>query len=199
MCYHFKQTKDSKRVEKRFKAVISEPESFSPSQHYNGFDYPQTPVILNHSPEWIEMGSWGLQPEWANGDWNKNYGLNARIETLNERPAFKDAYHNRCLIIVDGFFEWKHIGKQRIKYDIGFNDELFALGGIYTEIDGAYSYAIVTTEAQGVMREIHHHKLRMPFALQTEEEFDLWLNAEEFTPRFDYSALALDDIQTSLF
>lgn len=199
MCFYFQQTKDAQTVEKRFRAKLTQPSEFSPSELYNAFDYPKTPLITEKQPELIEMGNWGLIPEWSTPDWNRNFTLNARIETLNEKPAFRDAVENRCLIILDSFFEWQHSGKQKIKYKIGFNGELFALAGIYTQYENQLYYSIITTEAEGIMREIHNTKFRMPLALKTDEDFEKWLNSGESKPAIDFTAQPLSDFQTSLF
>lgn len=199
MCFHSKQTKEAKKLEHRFNAKFEDRGSFKISMHYNGFQFPKTPVITNTKSKTIEMISWGLIPEWANKNWNRAYTLNARIETLEVKPAFKNYLDNRCIILVDGFYEWQHLGKQKIKYDIGFNDDLFAFAGLYSERNNTKTYTIITTEAQGIMREIHNSKLRMPVALKTDSEIKNWLHNSKINPRSDFSAQPLDPIQQSLF
>tara|TARA_R110001592_G_scaffold141264_2_gene362676 strand:- start:5087 stop:5512 length:426 start_codon:yes stop_codon:yes gene_type:complete len=141
------------------------------------------------------MSNWGLIPDWANEDWKRNYTLNARIETLSEKSAFKQYTENRCIILVDGFYEWQHKGKEKIKFDIGFNNQLFAFAGLYSND----TYTIVTTEAKGIMREIHNTKLRMPFSLKTDDNFNNWLNVEEVYPRYDFTTNQLGFTQPTLF
>ncbi|MEL4306911.1 SOS response-associated peptidase [Joostella sp. CR20] len=199
MCFHSKQSKKAQQVEKRFKAKFKNEQEFSPTRHYNGFNFPKTPIITRQDVDTIEMVQWGLVPEWANNDWNKTYTLNARLETINEKPAFKDSLENRCIILVDGFYEWQHRGSQKIKYEIGFNDELFAFAGLYSEFENNKSYTILTTEAMGVMREIHNSKLRMPVALKTDIELKDWLENSKLNPRADFSTNPLDFIQPTLF
>jgi len=124
---------------------------------------------------------------WADDSWNRNYTLNARIETLDKKPSFKNIVNNRCLIIVNGFYEWQHVGSSKIKYEIGFNNELFALAGLYDHWADTKTYTVVTTEAQGVMKEIHNTKLRMPFALYSQNEMSAWLHGEKVLPRADFT------------
>jgi putative SOS response-associated peptidase YedK len=195
MCYHFKQTKTIKELEKKFNAKIDSSETLKPSAHINGFNYPKTPIITNLDASKIQMFNWGLIPDWANEDWKRNYTLNARIETLSEKPAFKQYTENRCIILVDGFYEWQHKGKEKIKFDIGFNNQLFAFAGLYSND----TYTIVTTEAKGIMREIHNTKLRMPFSLKTDDDFNKWLNVEEVYPRYDFTTNQLGFTQPTLF
>lgn len=187
MCYHTEQTKEAEAVEKKFKATIKERDLFTSSNHYNGFAYPKTPVITNENPQQIQMIQWGLVPHWAKPDWNRNFTLNAKLETLSEKPSFRNIIQNRCLIIVDGFFEWQHIGKQKNKFEIGFQGELFALGGLYDTNNGEPTYTIVTTAAQGIMREIHNTKMRMPIALKDENAMKQWLEGEEEVYSWDFS------------
>lgn len=195
MCFHSKQSKKAQQIENRFKATFKELNLFNPTEQYNGFEFPKTPIITNQDNTKIEMYYWGLVPDWANKDWDKTYTLNARIETLNEKPAFKNYLNNRCIILVDGFYEWKQQGKQKIKYEIGFNNELFAFAGLFIN----NTYTIITAEAKGVMREIHNTKLRMPVALLDDTEINQWLNENKLNQRFDFSTKALDNFQGSLF
>ena len=195
MCFFTKLNHKAEKIEKHFKAQFEFFNSYKPQDIINGFDFPKTPVIKNSSRFTIEMLQWGLVPDWANDDWNKSYTLNARKETIHEKPAFKNSHQNRCLVITNGFYEWQHHGKIKTKYEIGFNDELFAFGGIYD----SDTYSIVTTEAQGIMREIHNTKFRMPIALKSEKEMNDWLNGELLPGRYDFEAFPLEPLQLSLF
>lgn len=199
MCFHSKQSKTAQQLENRFKAKFEPNHNFTPTNHINGFNFPKTPVITNEDVNTIQMINWGLVPYWANENWNKTYTLNARLETLEEKPAFRDVTENRCIILVDGFYEWQHIGKQKIKYEIGFSNELFAFAGLFSEYKNSKTYAIITTEAKGIMREIHNTKLRMPIALKDDLEIQNWLTKKQVKPRYDFTAIALDQIQPTLF
>lgn len=199
MCFHSKQSKKAQQIEHRFKATFENIDLFQPTSHYNGFDFPKTPIIINENTSKIQMCNWGLVPTWAKEDFNKTFTLNARIETLSEKSAFKNVINNRCIILVDGFYEWQKRGSQKIKYEIGFNNELFALAGIFSEKENHITYSILTTEAQGIMREIHNTKLRMPMALYSDTEISDWLNGNEMTPNFDFTASPKYDIQGELF
>jgi putative SOS response-associated peptidase YedK len=187
MCYQTKITKKKEEMARQFDARISGLDEFDPAEVIKAFDFPKTPVITDEDEHLIQLYQWGLIPFWADASWNRNYTLNARIETLHEKPSFKNITNNRCLVLVNGFYEWQHLGNSKIKYEIGFNNELFALAGLYDHWSDTKTYTIVTTEAQGVMREIHNTKLRMPLALQTQEEMRAWLQGREVKPRFDFS------------
>jgi len=186
MCYHSKQTQNAVTVAHRFKADIVSPqmEVFVTSSHWNGYDYPKTPVITNQDLSQIQLFHWGLIPNWSKEESIRQYTLNAKIETLDEKPSFKHHQDHRCLVLANGFFEWQWLdakGKKKQKYEIGIaNDAPFAFAGIWSEwLDPSTgelkkTYAIVTNEAQGVMRKIHNSKLRMPIILRPDQE-QAWL------------------------
>jgi putative SOS response-associated peptidase YedK len=188
MCFHSQQTKDAQSVSKRFKAKVNTTKSIQ-SNHYNGFTHPQTPIITNINREEIQLFSWGLIPNWAKDKTIQAYTLNAKIETLNEKPSFKNNIVNRCLIIADGFTEWQWLdpkGKQKQPYLITLpNNDLFAYAGLYSfwtdtqtgEI--VESYTMVTTQANELMSQIHNTKKRMPIILEPHQE-ESWLNGENY-------------------
>lgn len=188
MCFHSRQSKQAKELEARYHARIEEAELFEAREEFNGFTFPRTPVISNENQKLIRHYQWGLIPSWAKDDSIKAYTLNAKIETLREKPSFKSCVKNRCLVIVDGFYEWQWLdvkGKKKQKYLITFpKDELFSLAGIWSEWTNkssgevTKSYSVVTTEANKLLAEIHNHKKRMPVVLTAEQEIN-WLNGEE--------------------
>ena len=187
MCYQTKITKKKEEMHRQFDAKIPGLDEFDPSEVIKAFDFPKTPVITDEDEHLIQLYQWGLIPYWADASWDRTYTLNARIETLTEKPSFKKITNNRCLILVNGFYEWQHVGTSKIKYEIGFNNELFALAGLYDHWSDTKTYTIVTTGAQGIMKEIHNTKLRMPVALYTQEEMQSWLHNEPVNPRFDFT------------
>ena len=187
MCYQTKITKKKEELERSFQARATGMDDFVPGEVFKAFEYPRTPVITKDDPELIQLFNWGLVPNWAGTDWNRNYTLNARIETLDEKRSFKEITSNRCLVIINGFYEWQHVNGQKIKYEIGFNDRLFVLGGLYDHSDAGSTYTVVTTEAQGVMREIHNTKLRMPFAMKNKDSMQAWLEGKSPSPDFDFT------------
>ena len=127
----------------------------------------------------LVMMRWGLVPSWAKEIGNKAPLINARGETVAEKPAFRSAFaKRRCLIPADGFYEWKASGTgTKQPYRIALpNNELFAFAGIrelWQSSEGASieSCAIITTAASPQITSIHH---RMPVIL-TAETCDAWL------------------------
>ena len=111
--------------------------------------------------------------------------MNAKIENLSEKASFKHCINQRCLILTNGFYEWKWLdekGKEKQQYLISLpNDKPFAFAGIYSEWTNKntgellQTYAMITTEANPLMAEIHNTKKRMPVILTPQNEND-WLN-----------------------
>lgn len=128
----------------------------------------------------LSMLYWGLIPHWAK---QKSIGakmINARSETLTEKPSFRNAYRKRrCLVLADGWYEWQaEAGGKQPYFISAANGEPFAMAGLWeswTETPGEpplESCAIVTTEAIGTLAEIHH---RTPVVLAP-ETFETWLD-----------------------
>lgn len=198
MCFLTTQTKFPLEVAKRFNATIDPTFDFKTSSHISGFDYPSTPVIIDEKPSIITHYQWGLIPSWATDQEIKKYTLNAKIETVNTKPSFKNSVNKRCLVIANGYYEWQWLdpkGKAKQKYELCLpNEALFAFAGLYShwvdketgEIKNTYT--ILTTEANPLLAEIHNHKKRMPVVLKREDE-SKWLEHEPIDHfAFPYSA-----------
>ncbi len=129
----------------------------------------------------LRMLNWGLTLPWEKGPDHGPKLINARSETVAEKPAFKDAFtRRRCLIPVDGFFEWqKRAGGSQPYYFSQKDQRPFALAGIWDqhEYPGGHvvdSCSILTTAADKLMRPIHH---RMPLILP-EADWQFWLTID---------------------
>ncbi|GGC96686.1 DUF159 family protein [Flavobacterium lutivivi] len=211
MCFHSKQSKEATEVENRFNAKIDNIAIFKPQENINGFDYPLTPIIIDENPKIITHYNWGLIPSWSKDDEIKKFTLNARVETVDEKPSFRNSVNKRCLVIANGFYEWQWLdskGKNKNKFEIGIgNDDLFSFAGLYSEwIDTTTgeiknTYTIVTTEANPLMTEIHNIKKRMPIILKQEDEVK-WLEhqpIQEFAFPYEVNLVAKNLNQSSLF
>jgi len=185
MCFYSRQTKKAIELINRYNARIVNELQLEMATEYNGFTFPKTPVITNKDKSVIDHLQWGLIPIWAKDETIQQNTLNAKIETLGEKPSFKDNVKNRCLVIADGFYEWQWLdakGKQKQKYLITLPGEvLFSFAGLWSRWmnpetgEIVKSYTIITTEANPLMCEIHNSKKRMPVVLTKENEYD-WLN-----------------------
>ncbi len=138
------------------------------------------PVVVRAGGEnSLEMMKWGLIPSWAKDPRIGNKMINARAETVLEKPSYrKPLQSKRCLVPVSGFYEWQDTGQGKVPYHINLKDEaIFALAGLYDQwldphgerID---TYTILTTSANSFMERLHH---RMPVILHQQAE-DIWLD-----------------------
>ncbi len=133
----------------------------------------------------LEMRRWGLVPAWARDPKIGNRMINARSETVSEKPAFREAYRRRrCLVPADGFYEWRKLGKVKQPYRITLADGgPFAFAGLWERWrapDGqaVSSFTIITTEANPLLRPIHD---RMPVILDP-ADYDAWLDTAGVGP-----------------
>ena len=138
-----------------------------------------SPVLLNHGKRKVKPMYWGLVPSWAK---DKTIGakmINARSETLGEKPSFQSLiYQKRCIVISDGYFEWKREGKKKKPYYIRDPDgKLLPMAGLWDEwVDKQgkkwLTYTVITTDPSNQINHIHN---RMPVILD-KPEMDLWIN-----------------------
>jgi putative SOS response-associated peptidase YedK len=194
MCYHAQQTKTSTEIQQRFN-VSGEAQKGV----FNGFSHPSLSVITAEVPKELQSFSWGLIPYWSKEQDIRRFTLNAKLETLAEKPSFRQA--KRCLVITDGFYEWQWLddkGKRKQKHLIGLADQgLFAFAGLCDEWidrttgDVVNSFSIVTTAAQGIMQEIHNSKQRMPLTLTPDTEAS-WLAGEVPDPFYAFKAMPVN-------
>ncbi|RMF93861.1 MAG: SOS response-associated peptidase [Planctomycetota bacterium] len=142
------------------------------------------------------MVRWGLVPHWAKDPSIGNRMINARAETLAEKPAYRTAFRRRrCLIPADGFYEWHKKDAAKQPYFFHKKDDgLFAFAGLWERWEGAdYSYletfTIVTTTAGEPVRPYHD---RMPVILAP-EAYDTWLDPEADTATLQTLLRPADD------
>jgi len=186
MCFTIQLKTTTKKAETRFKAKVDNPLQFLESDAISGFAHLKTPIILDKSAEIISTNySWGFIPSWAKDESIRKNTLNARIETVGEKPSFKNSLNNRCLILATAFYEWHWNdpkGKSKDKYQINCQDEeIFAFAGLYNHWvkpqtgETIFTYTMLTTEANELMQYIHNTKQRMPIVLNRNDE-GAWLD-----------------------
>lgn len=132
------------------------------------------PIVVNDGIKLIRMMKWGFVPSFTN-----NPIINARSETIDLKPLFRDSFFtNRCIVPVTSFYEWKNENGKKVKKRISIeSQQIFSLAGLYrvfrdkndSEIE---FFTIITTKANDVMHEIHN---RMPVILSPDIE-DIWLD-----------------------
>jgi putative SOS response-associated peptidase YedK len=137
------------------------------------------PVIVQEEKNELVMMKWGLVPHWIQDINTAKRPINARAETLSEKPSFKELLiDRRCLVPASGFFEWKKESNKRIPFYLHLpKNPLFAFAGLYdrwTDPEGniLFTYTIITTEPNDLIAKIHN---RMPSILFPGNE-DRWLS-----------------------
>jgi putative SOS response-associated peptidase YedK len=184
MCGRFTLTVDPADLQEAF------PEFIFPAEGQPRFNIaPTQPVLVlpNDGSNKADYFVWGLIPSWAKDPSIGNNLINARAETLAEKPAFRSAFkYHRCLIFSDGFFEWQAQPGSKIKvpHFIRLKSEKpFAFAGLWEHwhsLDGSEvkSATIITTEANEMIARLHN---RMPVILH-KKDFSRWLDSSPVTP-----------------
>ena len=184
MCYHYSLGQPQEAISKVLSAEWEMP--FEPIYHISGFAFAPMPVITQQEPHKVQAYQWGLIPHWvkttAEAQKLKAQTLNAKAETLFEKPAFRTyVMHNRCLVLSDGFFEWMEYKKKKYPHFVHLkNNELFAFAGLYSHWTDKetgellHTFTIITTDANPLMARIHNTKQRMPVILP-KEQWQHWL------------------------
>ncbi|MBI4327831.1 MAG: SOS response-associated peptidase [Chloroflexi bacterium] len=177
MCGRYTLTKQEKRLQEYFD--LTERLPFTP--RYNIAPTQAAPVILMENAPQRRMMRWGLIPFWAKDETVGNKLINARSETLADKPSFRKAFERRrCLVIADGFFEWAKTKGGRSPVRIVLKDpEPFAMAGLWEkwlspmgyEVE---SFTIITTKANDLMAKVHD---RMPVILP-EGNYEQWLDLQ---------------------
>jgi putative SOS response-associated peptidase YedK len=149
--------------------------------HFNIAPGSTNPVIVAHERAEAVMMQWGLVPHWAKDITVTNRPINARAESLAEKPMFRDLLRSqRCLVPASGFFEWKHDWGRKIPFYIHVKDDLvFGFAGLYDVWRNPAgttlrTYTIITTTANTLMAPIHD---RMPVILKQDDEMR-WLSRD---------------------
>lgn len=176
MCGRYTQTLTLEALQERFQFAAFRAE---PKARYNIAPTQPAPVVLAEAERILDVLRWGLIPAWARDPSIGNKLINARAESVAEKPAFKGPFRKaRCLVLADGFYEWRRSAGAKVpmRFTLGAS-EPFAMAGLWdswTTPDGAVvrSFAIITSQANAALRPIHD---RMPVILRRENEAE-WLD-----------------------
>ncbi|NOR87348.1 MAG: SOS response-associated peptidase [Bacteroidales bacterium] len=175
MCGRYSFAHLSTEVEKRFKIQV---DGNTYIATYNAAPTQKLAVITNFDADKLSFFHWGLIPSWAQDERMASQMINARTETLEEKPSFQSAFKTkRCLIPADGFYEWKKNGNQKTPHFIRLKTkEIFSFAGLWEEWKSKEgelrrTFTIITTPANDLMKPIHD---RMPAILPRNLEKE-WL------------------------
>lgn len=175
MCGRFAQKSSARKIAKKFKVEevppLAERYNVAPSQ---------TVLAVREASGGREASflKWGLVPRWAKDVGIGNKLINARSETVTEKPSFREAFaRRRCLVLADGFFEWSRRGDRKRPYYFHMRDgEPFAIAALWERWEGEggplETCTLLTTGANELLAP--HHD-RMPVILRP-DDYDVWLS-----------------------
>lgn len=186
MCFTVNVNLIKEELENRYGATLIDPDNYRPSYYYHAFSLPSIPVICSEEPLNIRLLKWGLIPAWTKNTDQANIirykTFNARSESIESKPSFSSSFlTKRCIVPVKGFFEWQHIGNEKIPWYIYHaENEILSIAGLYdywtsNDTGEVFStFTVVTTEANDLMARIHNSGKRMPVILDKPAE-NRWL------------------------
>jgi putative SOS response-associated peptidase YedK len=187
MCFTVNVNLIKEELENRYGATLIDPDKYRPSYYYHAFGLPSLPAICSEDPSSIKLLKWGLIPSWTKGIDQANIirykTFNARSESIDTKPSFSSSFSSkRCIIPVKGFFEWQHVGNEKIPWYIYQSEnEVLSIAGIYDDWienntgEVFSTFSIITTEANDLMARIHNSGKRMPVILNNSSE-TRWLD-----------------------
>ena len=176
MCGRFTLRTPAERVKREFQL-----EEMPPLEARYNIAPTQSILVVRQEADEREamMLKWGLIPSWAKDASIGAKLINARSETVDEKPSFREAFkRRRCVIPADGFYEWQRTGGRKQPFYFQLKDErLFGFAGLWEkwrtpEGESLETCSILTTEANAVLKPVHD---RMPVILEP-EAYELWLD-----------------------
>jgi putative SOS response-associated peptidase YedK len=178
MCARVTLRSGVERVKEEFGISAAAAPDFK--QSYNISPGTDVLAVVRNDENRLSIFRWGLIPSWAREAAIGNKLINARAETLAEKPAFKDAFRKRrCLVVVDGFYEWHKEKGRSVPFFVSLKSgRPFGLAGLYEnwhspEGEDMETCTVITTEANDIIAPIHS---RMP-VIVPEQNRGLWLDA----------------------
>jgi putative SOS response-associated peptidase YedK len=187
MCFTVYVNLIKEELENRYGASLIDPDKYRPSYYYHAFSLPSLPAVCSGDISKIKLLKWGLIPGWTKSQDQANIirykTFNARSESIATKPSFSSSFRSkRCIIPVKGFFEWQHLGNEKIPWYIYHTEnEVLSLAGLYDDWiesntgDVFSTFSIVTTEANDLMAVIHNSGKRMPLILNKSTE-NRWID-----------------------
>ena len=194
MCFSVNVNLVKEELEQRYGVDFPDKYRYEPSYYYHAYGLPEIPAICSDNPSLIRLLKWGLIPPWVrtaeDADEIRLKTFNARSESIDSKPSFSSSFKSkRCIIPVKGFYEWQHIGKEKIPWYIySADNQILTIAGLYSEWIHPESkeiistFSIITTDANDLMAEVHNSKKRMPAIIDRSVEkrwIDLSLSPAE--------------------
>ncbi|OFY57544.1 MAG: hypothetical protein A2V50_05155 [Bacteroidetes bacterium RBG_19FT_COMBO_42_10] len=189
MCFSVNVNLVKEEIEERYGINFPDKYRYEPSYYYHAFGLPVVPAVCSENPGTVRFLKWGLIPPWIKNNEEAEAirfrTFNARAETVGTKPSFSSSFRSRrCLIPVKGFYEWQHVGKNKIPWYIYHaENEILTMAGLYSEwtppdsSESLSTFSIITTDANELMAEVHNSKKRMPVILDRNCE-EKWIDPD---------------------
>ncbi|MFC1549718.1 SOS response-associated peptidase [Candidatus Neomarinimicrobiota bacterium] len=201
MCGRKTLTRDMQSIIKELAIEEWEdPDNYLPS--YNIAPTQTSPVLVHAKKRKVSLMRWGLIPFWAK---DKSIGsklINARAETVNQKPSYQNLVpRRRCLVIADGYYEWKQEGSTKQPYYIQDPEgKLLLFAGLWNAWqdpngDTIHSYTIITTKASKSISNLHH---RMPVMI-AHNDINIWIQTEIYSPFESLKLINSDTVQLEAY
>jgi putative SOS response-associated peptidase YedK len=170
MCGRYSFAIEDELIKERFGVTVR---SAIYKARYNCAPSQNLAVISSEEPEMLSFYRWGLIPFWAKDPSIGNRLINARAETIREKPSFRQSFGaRRCLVLSDGFYEWDRSGTKQPHRFMLHDHSPFSMAGIWDKWKNPegliiHSFSIITTQANSLLEKIHD---RMPVILNRDDE-----------------------------
>ena len=165
MCGRYVNKNSFEDIEKLFQADLIQSPSISIQPSYNICPTQYSPVVVSAGEKYnMENMHWGLIPSWSKDSKFATNLINARIETVQEKPSFKGLTNaSRCIVIASGYYEWVQTDNGKQPYYIQGEDNVLPIAGLWTRWKDIKSFTIITKSANSNISNIHH---RMPLIIE---------------------------------
>jgi len=177
MCFTVAIDLVREELEKTFRASFPRDLPFAPAYYFSAFDHPALPVITSEDPGRVVLSQWGLVPRWVKertqAEKIRNQTINARSETVTEKPSFRHlAGRQHAVLPVTGFYEWHDHNEKKIPYFLTLRKEkVFSLAGLYDRWveretgEVWHTFTLLTVPAGPLLARIHNTRKRKPLIL----------------------------------
>ncbi|HEX9929306.1 MAG TPA: SOS response-associated peptidase [Pyrinomonadaceae bacterium] len=188
MCGRYVLKAEKEAIEKEFDSIVEQAKQAEQLNHPRFNIAPSQIVLAVRQFEFERIANglkWGLIPSWAKEESIGNRMINARAESITEKPSFRNAFRSRrCIVPASGFYEWKQTGGKGAKQPFYFHlkdKPVFGFAGLWEtwkteEGEEIESCTIITTEANAVLAPVHD---RMPIIIKP-EDYEAWLDPKNF-------------------
>ena len=165
MCGRYVNKNSFEVIEKLFQADLIQSPSISIQPSYNICPTQYSPVVVSADGKYqMKNMHWGLIPSWSKDSKFATNLINARIETVQEKPSFKGLTNaSRCIVIASGYYEWVQTDSGKQPYYIHGEHDVLPIAGLWTRWKDIKSFTIITKSANSNISNIHH---RMPLIIE---------------------------------